>query len=373
MASVVVYPKNIYSKPKYALLKNNIIKNPSVNYYQSISEKQEYNNNSQIITTTNEANEYELITEIANEFHNKHFYLYFDTSWEVYDLIKYTIKDSVNNTNNDRLSYYSYVILKKEIITNNLDGIGNNNSFISGSGTFNLEQYFINTNWVLTDKKINFFYKSFDPDNIGLFTPEANHKNFWYEDAGGTYQSAFTYRKNSNGMLEMFCVIQYAFSRIEYVGNSTQINTSATDMNYDSIIQDLDISINLNLDIVKFESRELIKDDKLKSDYQLNYNEIFSLPIANNLLNNIYNKYNSGRRKIDVTVYLDNYYDENSNLIYSKDLGQTIQVGDEIILYDYRNGKFAIVGGEDLRYLVSSKEIEYQGQVLIHLTLIEKK
>lgn len=373
MARVVVYPKNIFSKPRYSLLKNNIIKNPSVNYYKAVSSKQEYSNKSLVRTTTTQNNENELSTIIANKFFNKYYYLYNDISWNVYDYIQSSIRDNIPIGDNQKVSYYSYVILKSEIKPNNLEGFGMNNSFIEGNATFNLEQFFVNENWTLTNKKIEFFYKDFDPDNISLFVPINNHESFWYMDHGGTYHSAFTFRKNSNGSIDLFCVIQCAFSRIEYIGSTNQINTSASDINYDSIIHDLDISIKMNLDVIKFELKELKKFDNIKVDYTVNNNEIFSLPIANNLLNNIYNKYNNGRRKIDVSLYLDNYYDENSILIYNKDLGQTIQVGDEITLYDYRNGKFAIVGGEDIKHIVSSKEIEYQGQPIIHLTLIEKK
>lgn len=373
MANIVIYPKNIYSKPKYNLIKNNIIKNPTTSYYDLIyNGESNINYNEEYLPLTYISTISNIYTPISTIYHNLKYFVGGIKTWEIYNIIEGSIRETKENIDdNEVVNYYSYVILRKTIKAQTkqiFHKITSSNLFGNLKRTIN----FINTTWDPAEFNLKFFYKDFNPDDISLFLPINNHENYWFFD-GKNYNSAYTIISKSQE-LEIYCIVCANNSKVEYQGTSNNINESAIDINYDYIFSDFNINLDLKVSIDEYKLiNNLQLKNELKNDYNVEYNIFFDRSLALSILNAIVVKYENGRKSVTLSVYADNYYDENGVLIYDKTNGDLIRNGDIIKLYEYRNGGYTIVGGNTVRYKVTSSEFEYKGQPIIHLELLEEK
>lgn len=369
MANIVIYPKNIYSKPKYNLLKNNIIKSASINYSELIfngKNERSYTNENVPIA---QLNEYPNLTTIISEkYHNSNYRAIGTSDWSIYAIYDFHIRQAKEyEADNDKVDYYSYVALKKTIKTDTKELFGLLNEFTM-NGTLKQKQFFASTSLATTNRNIEFFYtETFDPDNFDTI----NHESFWYMDASGTYHSAMV--ANCDGTkINVYCLVRGSWSKVEYQGTTDEIDTTATDTNFDLIYNDYILNLTSKINSYKFESQEISVGEGTTA-YTVSSNEFISKSIARTILNNVVNKYGKGRKTVTVSVYADNYYNEDGVLVYDKTNGDLIRNGDIIKLYEYRNGGYTIVGGNTVRYKVTSSEFEYKGQPIIHLELLEEK
>ena len=360
MANIVIYPKNIYSKPKYDLQKRNIIKNPKINtmYSESKSESSSINKefgllnftSGEEVKTVTIKNQLGLTTYLRNYENN-------DT--EIYRKLYYEDKSAYP------YGYFTYAIVKCTLYPNGDDFIfGNNNIKLEGninSVVYDWRGTGTNDTTTYRDRPLIAFYKDIDIDNLVL--TKNNVEDYFYVDANNepyTHSFAYTYKKQGD-KLEIYFIMK-ALEAYEYSNN-----TGSTD--YYTRLINLNIS-NYNLFTIKYVS---IKYDNINSDYTLESNEFVTEQIGQQILEQVYNKYKNGRKSVTLSVYADNYYDENGNIVYDKTKGEIIRNGDIIKLYEYKNNGYKVVGGENVRYKVTSSEFEYKGQPIIHLELLEEK
>lgn len=111
--------------------------------------------------------------------------------------------------------------------------------------------------------------------------------------------------------------------------------------------------------------------------YSLEDNELVSYNVALDCVNNINKKFKSGRDSIEMTIFIDRYfYDENDNLVYSKESGQLIKVNDIVRPYILKNSRRVPLGlkedGTPKDYIITSSEFNFDGEKILNISLIEK-
>ncbi len=338
MANIVIYPKNIYSKPKYDLQKRNIIKNPDIDYKLLLRDSLDYTQSSDFEILNNNR----LGTELQTPLGNQKWYLnnYEDNNVIPYRHFYFTYGSL----------YYNYVIAKWNIaIDNDLFLEANNDLTIEGDKkTLTLSSYI--------GGKLVGFYSDFDIDNLEI--TYANKNNFYnYDESTQEGTFAFTY-KNFVDHIEVYMILGLTFTNIT-------LSTQEVNYGFNFSISKI-ITFNYNSYNIKY-------NNNINSDYTLKSNEFVTEKIGQQILEQVYNKYKNGRKSVTLSVYADNYYDENGNIVYDKTKGEIIRNGDIIKLYEYKNNGYKVVGGENVRYKVTSSEFEYKGQPIIHLELLEEK
>lgn len=339
MANIVIYPKNIYSKPKYNLLKNNIIKNPETEYSTGlVLDNVDYVKETEVQILNTDGNG----TKVSM-FSPTNYYL---NNYEENGVIPYRSFNFVYNN-----TYYTYAIVKWSISTDDNDTFIRLLQRVEMSATINSV-----TGGGPRTGNITGFYKNFNIDELELTF--ANRNEYYTYDSTtneGTY--AFTYINYTDHIdvyMVLGLVISYANKNDEEIKFKFVFKAGGL------------IQYKVNYINIKY-------NNSINSDYTLDTNELISYNVARTILNNVVKKYKEGRKSVTLSVYADNYYDENGVLIYDKTNGDLIRNGDIIKLYEYRNGGYTIVGGNTVRYKVTSSEFEYKGQPIIHLELLEEK
>lgn len=339
MANIVIYPKNIYSKPKYALTKNNIIKNPQIDYGRLVTNNLNYTTSSDFTVLNPNADGTLITTPIAGQ-------TWYLNDYEDNGVIPYRHFYFKNGEN----LYYNYAIIKWTITSDD-------NSFFSVNKKVSIEgdkKTLLPSSFI--GGKLVGFYKEFDIDELEI--TYAN-RNEYYTFDSNTNEGTFAFKYiNYNDHIDFYMVLGLTYSNTSY---------SNEEINY---------GFNFTISNIITSGNKYINDkydNSINSDYTLDTNELISYNVARTILNNVVKKYKEGRKSVTVSVYADNYYDENGVLIYDKTNGDLVRNGDIIKLYEYRNGGYTIVGGNTVRYKVTSSEFEYKGQPIIHLELLEEK
>lgn len=214
--------------------------------------------------------------------------------------------------------------------------------------------------WVLEDERAmnEYFYDLMDfYDEIGVtYQVEMQKSSYWISDGGKALEILLLIPTNTYLDIQSTNQVIYSAKR-------------------EIVYEKIEVTVN-GVHTFKYDILETKLFDDISEDLELGSNELIDEDKAITNLQNTYQEWKDGKKTLNFTCYKGNYYDTNGNLVYNSSSGDTIKVGDTIIPYINVGGIEKPIGNVDddtpIEYVVTSSEIEYNGNTKLHLSVVEK-
>lgn len=378
---IVIKPSNIIGKPTYSLIKNNIYKNPQIDYNLGFNYKDEPLEFTINLFTNDEnvGGDYVPFYRPKNKDNNGDFT---GGTPEVYNEGYYY---NINSKEND-----VEILYVKE---NKLETLFFTSSLVHNNVYFK--------------KKISDINKYYDLPYFNQKIVYVDYKNYirkylvdflkWDKENEIETQNDISFTLSLNNELDDY---NYVINNINNLTNTFKLVEENGDLYFYVVMPTMTYFYDYTgtVGIYKFVNRmsENIRfkfangtyysssgtntmkyDNTKESDYTLSSNELINENIAKELLQNVYSKYHNGLRSVNLSCFIDNYYDTEGNLVYNKNGNDIFKVGDIVIPYELKANKEYAVGtlgySSPIKFKITSCELEYKGSNKMHLEMIEYK
>lgn len=381
---IVIRPNNILSNIEYSLIRNNIIKNPAIEYSLGFkympNEKLSHSlniiqsdgvedNKLKLYKTKPNNLQGELYFEIDED--KKYFYNFNDDL----ELIYKKDSDFWETTNWAYKETWSVntVYLKFKIKfddkyimyfhKNDLTFNFNANKIIKKIDIYN--SYFTEVSEEIVNENLSFTFKY----NSTLANQEETIR-LVEGNYASVYNQRYYYTEVEEGFITMYLVMPSVYYDITYSTTTVpQVTFTQTIFGNPNFDYTGDYSQTRPTD-------KYIYDKNKKVDFEIQGNNLLNYNSAKEIADDIYNKYKNGLSSIRLTVSNDNYYDTNGNLIYTYGSADNLKVGDVVEIYEVVDGETVSISSKDgvnTKYQIISNEIEYGGKVKYHLQVLEYK
>lgn len=378
---IVIKPQNIIGKPQYSIIKNNIYKNPQINYNLGFNYKNEPLEFTINLFTTdkNIGGNYVPFYKPKNRDGNGDLT---GGTPQVYDEGYYY---NINSKENDVEILY----VKENVLE-----------------TLFFAQTIVHNN-VYFRKKISESNKYYDLADFNQKIVYVDYKDYVREYLVNTLKwKEDNVIENQNDVLDTLSLkdelddYDYVINNINNLTNSFKLVQENGDLYFYVVMPTMTYFydytgtagiykfVNRMSENIRFKfengtyfsssgNQTLVYDNSKQSDYTISSNELINKDIASNILQNVYDNYNKGLRSVNLTCFIDNYYDINGNLVYNKNGNDILKVGDIVIPYELKGNKEFAVGtlglGNPIKFKITSCELEYKGSNKLHLEMIEYK
>lgn len=390
--TIVIQTRNQFTRPQYKMIKDNIIANPNIRYNMGTTRKP-VDSALSVNAFTTDYNLSQGSSKFQTKYSSKELGLtdalvfLNEENGSVYNRLS-TSAESIELVSS--IGDYRYTMCKYKIVYSSDDFIDSFNNLkinITDDKYVRKAIHISIPSQVIVDPTtgapIIIYIKTtyFDSDNT--ITP-FEHTQDSSESTNGYRMSNKDFEQDINYIGRYYCEVDKEGKLTLYISLLTyylvEVETDAYDTNYDNNPRRvenhfLSYSIQLNNNVFTDSGYDVKNYTQGRSDYTLESNELVSNENANKILEKVYNQYRNGKRVVTLVVFKDNYYDTNGNLVYNKDSGDTIKVGDYVYINEIKNGREVSLGtlgiGEPIKFLVTSSEISYTGGIKINLQLNE--